>query len=84
MQFKTTHEDYWGFRKTRVTTVKKLWDTNPAIIADNFDQDSAIVALARWYLYKVTFGPKANMKQWIDKLLVRWTSFFAHFTKGDT
>lgn len=38
IQFKIVYKDYWGFKKTRVTTVKKLWDTNTAIIADNFDQ----------------------------------------------
>jgi protein transport protein SEC23 len=60
-----------------------LWDTNVSIIADNFDQEAAIVALARWYLHKVAFEPKSNLRQWLDKLTIRWASFFATYIKGD-
>jgi hypothetical protein len=83
LQFKTIYNDYWGIKKTRITTTKKQFDTNTAIIADNFDQDAAIVTLARWYLYKFTFEPKINLTQWIDKILVRWATYFASFTKGN-
>lgn len=49
------YQDYWGFNKTRITTVKREWDTNTVNIIDNFDQEAAIVALARWYSYRAQF-----------------------------
>jgi protein transport protein SEC23 len=84
MQFVTTYLSSSLLPITRVTTVKGLWDTAPTVIASGFDQDAAVVALARWYLYKAVYEPKANLRQWLDKLLIRWVAYFATFEKGDT
>jgi protein transport protein SEC23 len=67
-----------------VTTARCSWSAVLSEIANGFDQDAAIVALARWYLYKVVFEPKTNLRQWFDRLLIRWASCFAEYQKGNT
>jgi len=53
MQFKTAYKDYWGFKKTRIVTVKKHISVDGDTIDSGFDQEAAVVALARWYIYKL-------------------------------
>ena len=82
-QVQTSYTDYWGMKKTRVVTVKKLWDTNMGIIADNFDQEAAIILIAKLYLFKLENEFKRNLRTWLDKLLIKWASTFASYIKGD-
>lgn len=63
--------------------MKKIFANNLAVISDGFDQEAAIVTVARWYLFKSSFESRSNLRLWMDKLLVRWASNFAQYTKGD-
>lgn len=64
-------------------TTKRLWDSNLAIIADNFDQEAAIVLLGRLFLHRIDKEYKKLVRAWIDKVLVKWASVFASYIKGD-
>ena len=83
IQIRTNYFDYWGMKKTRVATFKKLWDTNLTIIQENFDQEAAVTFLAKLFIHRVKHEFKKNIKAWLDKLLVKWASVFASYIKGD-
>lgn len=38
IQFRTVFRDYLGYKKVRVTTLKRVWDSEKEAIAEGFDQ----------------------------------------------
>lgn len=69
---------------TRVITVEKRWSSEVHEIAQGFDQEAAIVYLARYCVHKALMEEQGNLRQWLDSNLCKWGSYFAQFVKGDT
>lgn len=70
-------------RIMKVTTLqfKKVEALNEVV--ENFNQEAAMLTLARLHIHKVLHEEKVNTKLWIDKILVQWASCFANYIKGD-
>lgn len=80
---KTTYRDDEGGLVTRITTVQKQWSSQVHEIVQGFDQEAAIVYLARYSVHKALIEEQKNLRQWLDSCLCKWASNFASFIKGD-
>ena len=68
---------------TRVTTVKKEWSNNNQTIIAGFDEEAAIVYLARNCVNKMLYEEQKNIKHLVDRTLIRWAQLFANYAKND-
>lgn len=68
---------------TRITTVQKEWSSIVPKISEGFDQDAAIISLARLCVHKSLMEEQTNVRQWLDTNLCKWASYFANYVKND-
>lgn len=83
LQVKTTFRNESGDLVTRVLTTQKQWSSMVPKIAEGFDQDAAIVFLARLCVHRALMEEQQNLRQWLDTSLCKWASYFGNYVKND-
>lgn len=83
VQVKTTYRDDDGSLVTRITTAQRNWSSEVHEIVQGFDQEAAIVYLARYCVHKALMEEQKNLRQWLDSNLCKWAAYFAQYIKGD-
>lgn len=68
---------------TRVITTQRKWSSAVHEIAAGFDQEAAIVYLAKYCVHKSLMEEQKNIRQWLDTCLCKWASYFSNYVKGD-
>ena len=83
IQLKTVYRNENGDISTKITTVQKPWSSVVPKIAESFDQDAAIVFLARLCVHRALMEEQQNVRQWLDTNLCKWASYFGNYVKND-
>ena len=86
IQFITHYQYPSGETRVRVTTIGRHWvdaQMNHSHIATGFDQEAAIVLMARKVIvFAETYAEETTM-EWLDKSLTRFCQKFANYQKND-
>jgi protein transport protein SEC23 len=84
LQFQTAYQHPSGRKRLRVTTVSnRFTDANMTDIASGFDQEAAVVLMARYAVWKTDNEDPLDVLRWVDRMLIRLMSKFADFRKDD-
>jgi protein transport protein SEC23 len=84
LQFQTVYQHPSGRKRLRVTTVSnRFTDANMTDIASGFDQEAAVVLMARYAVFKTENEDPLDVLRWVDRMLIRLMSKFADFRKDD-
>ena len=85
MQVITRYQHPSGEYRLRATTVPhKINDTtNPADLAQAFDQEAAAVLMARIAVFKADYEHLFDVLRWLDRHLIRVVTKFAEFASND-
>ena len=83
IQMKTSFRHENGDMSVRMVTVQKNWSSMVPKIAEGFDQEAAIVFLARLCVHRALIEEQVNIRQWLDTSLIKWASYFANYVKND-
>lgn len=85
LQFATTYTHGSGQRRLRVCTVARSWAdsaSSPAVAA-GFDQEAAVVLMARLTTFKAEHEEGFDALRWLDRSLIRVCSKFGEYVKDD-
>lgn len=88
LQFITQYQHSDGQARLRVTTVTRRWGESSANASTEemvagFDQEAAIVILARWASFKMETEDEFDAIRFLDRLLIRLSSRFGDYRKED-
>ncbi len=83
MQFKTQYRNRQGHTVVRVTTVRREWSSRVHEIADQFDNEAAIVLLAKLCVNKVLFEEQSSIRKWLDTTICRWSKYFSSYITNE-
>ncbi|KAJ8755955.1 hypothetical protein K2173_024500 [Erythroxylum novogranatense] len=83
-QFLTYYQHSSGDMRLRVTTLSRRWVTGPGSIQDliaGFDQEAAVVAIARLVSFRMEIEAEFDPIRWLDKALINLCSWFGDYQK---
>ena len=86
VQFITHYQHSNGRSRIRVTTTAGSWQREPnniKSIGHSFDQQAAVVCLARVACHRIETEPPIDIIRFIDRSLIRFCSQFAQYRKDD-
>lgn len=83
-QFLTYYQHNSGQMRVRVTTLSRRWVAGPGSMQDliaGFDQEAAVVVMARLVSFKMEIEAEFDPIRWLDKALIHVCSRFGDFQK---
>lgn len=88
VQFVTQYQHPSGQRRIRVTTLSRNWvdsaqAANPATLAFGFDQEAAVVLMARLAMFRAENNDGPDVLRWLDRQLIRLCQKFGDYHKDD-
>jgi protein transport protein SEC23 len=86
LQIITTYQHSSGQSRMRVTTCSGAWHSdmkNPAPVQRSFDQEAAVVLMARIATSRTQSESTADILRWLDRSLIRLCSKFANYEKDN-
>lgn len=81
VQFVTHYQHASGTYRLRVTTILNLLASDEQLLIQLFDQEAALVLMARVTLFKSEQDDGADVLRWIDRMLIKLCQKFADYRK---
>ncbi|CAN8283813.1 unnamed protein product [Cochlearia groenlandica] len=85
-QFLTYYQHSNGQTRLRATTLSRRWVMGTESLQEwtnGFDQEAAVVVMARLISFKMETQTEFNPQRWVDKALINLCSRFGDYKKGD-
>lgn len=70
-------------RFERITTIRRLFVSTAVDMINSFDQEAALLLLARIAIQKPLSENRENIRLWLDNTLIHWGVMFAYYKLGD-
>ena len=82
LQFITNYQHPSGQYRCRVITAARCWcEPGAGELALGFDQEAAAVIMARLAVFRAQREDAFDVLRWLDRMLIRLSSKFGHYTK---
>ena len=82
LQFITNYQHLSGQYRCRVITAARCWcEPGAGELALGFDQEAAAVIMARLAVFRAQREDAFDVLRWLDRMLIRLSSKFGHYTK---
>lgn len=86
LQLITQYQHSSGTYRMRVTTVGGAWQSDPnnvQVIGRSFDQEAAVVLMARAAVHRADTEETSDILRWLDRSLIRLCAKFADYRPND-
>ena len=84
IQILTTFKDinHLQFTFHRVTTIRRLFVSNPTDLLNSFDQEAALHALTKQVIERSVEESSDSVRNWLDTMIIKWAIQFGTYKKG--